>query len=68
MENETKPSHEELMEAYNTLLRNYQLLQFDKANEKVHLMMDVINSGASEKAKKLAEWHLEQLLAKPKTK
>ena len=68
MENEKQPSYEELVSMYNNLLRQYQSLQFDKANEKVRLMMDIINANCDEKIKKLASWHLEQLIAKPKTK
>lgn len=68
MDNEQKPSIEEVMNAYNTLMRQYQALQFDKGNEKVRLMLDIIKSEVSDKIKKLAEWHLEHLIAKPKNK
>lgn len=68
MENEKQPSYEEVVNMYNSLLRQHQALQFDKANEKVHLMLDILKSDCEDKVKKLATWHLEQLLAKPKTK
>ena len=76
MENENvKPSYEELQQAYQKLLqhtqeldRKYQALLQDKVLEKIKVVSAIIEhkDAYSEKVQKLADWHLQQMLAKPK--
>ena len=76
MENENvKPSYEELQQAYQQLLqqaqeldRRYQALLQDKMLEKIKVVSAIIEhkDAYSEKVQKLADWHLQQMLAKPK--
>lgn len=76
MENENvKPSYEELQNAYTQLLqqaqeldRRYQVLLQDKMLEKIKVISAIVEhkEAYSEKVKKLADWHLQQMLAKPK--
>ena len=76
MENENvKPSYEELQQAYQQLLqqaqeldRRYQALLQDRMLEKIKVVSSIMEHKDvySEKIIKLAEWHLAQMLAKPK--
>lgn len=76
MENDNvKPSYEELQQAYQQLLqqaqeldRRYQALLQDKMLEKIKVVSSIMEHKDvySEKILKLAEWHLAQMLAKPK--
>ena len=76
MENENvKPSYEELSAAYQQLAaqaqeldRRYQALLQDKMLEKIKVVSAIIEhkDAYSEKVHKLADWHLQQMLAKPK--
>ena len=76
MENENvKPSYEELQQAYQQLLqqaqeldRRYQALLQDKMLEKIKVVSSIMEHKDvySEKIIKLADWHLVQMLAKPK--
>ena len=76
MENDNvKPSYEELQQAYQQLLqqaqeldRRYQVLLQDKMLEKIKIISSIMEHKDvySEKIIKLAEWHLAQMLAKPK--
>lgn len=76
MENENvKPSYEELQQAYQQLLqqaqeldRRYQALLQDRMLEKIKVVGSIMEHKDvySEKIIKLAEWHLAQMLAKPK--
>lgn len=76
MENENvKPSYEELQQAYQQLLqqaqeldRRYQVLLQDRMLEKIKVVSSIMEHKDvySEKIIKLAEWHLAQMLAKPK--
>jgi hypothetical protein len=76
MENENvKPSYEELQQAYQQLLvqaqeldRRYQALLQDKMLEKIKVVSSIVEHKDvySNKVLKLAEWHLVQMLAKPK--
>lgn len=75
MENENvKPSYEELSTAYQQLAvqtqeldRRYQALLQDKMLEKIKVVSAIIEhkDAYSEKVQKLADWHLQQMLAKP---
>ena len=76
MENENaNPSYEELSAAYQQLAaqaqeldRRYQTLLQDKMLEKIKVISAIIEhkDAYSEKVQKLADWHLQQMLAKPK--
>ena len=76
MENDNlKPSYEELQQAYQQLLhqaqeldRRYQALLQDKMLEKIKVVSSIMEHKDAYSAKiiKLAEWHLAQMLAKPK--
>ena len=77
MENENvqKPTYEELSTANQQLLqqaqeldRRYQALLQDKMLEKIKVVSAIIEhkDAYSEKVQKLADWHLQQMLAKPK--
>lgn len=76
MENENvKPSYEELQQAYTQLLQQaqelehrYQALLQDKMLEKIKVICSILEykDVYSEEIIKLAEWHLTQMLAKPK--
>lgn len=76
MENENvKPSYEELQQAYQQLLqqaqeldRRYQVLLQDKMLEKIQVVCSIMEhkNVYPESIIKLAEWHLKQMLAKPK--
>lgn len=76
MENEhVKPSYEELQQAYQQLLqqaqdidRRYQALLQDKMLERIKVVSSIMEHKDvySEKIIKLADWHLAQMLAKPK--
>ena len=76
MENDNvKPSYEELSAAYHQLAaqaqeldRRYQALLQDKMLEKIKVISSIVEHKEfySEKIIKLAEWHLAQMLAKPK--
>lgn len=75
MENENvKPSYEELSTAYQQLAvqaqeldRRYQALLQDRMLEKIKVVSAIIEhkDAYSEKVQKLADWHLQQMLAKP---
>ena len=77
MENENvqQPTYEELSAAYQQLAaqaqeldRRYQALLQDKMLEKIKVVSAIIEhkDAYSEKVQKLADWHLQQMLAKPK--
>jgi hypothetical protein len=76
MENENvKPSYEELSVAYQQLAtqaqeldRRYQALLQDKMLEKIKVVSAIIEhkDAYSETVQELADWHLQQMLAKPK--
>jgi prefoldin subunit 5 len=76
MENENvKPSYEELSAAYQQLVaqaqeldRRYQALLQDKMLEKIKVISNIFENKEAypEKVLTLAEWHLKQMLAKPK--
>ena len=74
MEQEQQPSYEELVQEYSRLANQnrqmelaLQQMQVDKTNEQVKILLDIINSDkVSKKLTKLAEWHVQRLLAKPK--
>ena len=76
MENDNvKPSYEELQQAYQQLLqqaqeldRRYQALLQDKMLEKIKVVCSIIENKTvyPESIIKLAEWHLKQMLSKPK--
>lgn len=76
MENENvKPSYEELQQAYQQLLqqaqeldRRYQALLQDKMLEKIKVVCSIMENKNvyPESIIKLAEWHLKQMLSKPK--
>lgn len=76
MENENvKPSYEELQQAYHQLLqqaqeldRRYQALLQDKMLEKIKVVCSIMENKNvyPESILKLAEWHLKQMLSKPK--
>jgi hypothetical protein len=70
-----KPSYEELQQAYQQLLqqaqeldRRYQALLQDKMLEKIKVVCSIMENKNvyPESIIKLAEWHLKQMLAKPK--
>lgn len=76
MENDNvKPSYEELQQAYQQLLqqaqeldRRYQALLQDKMLEKIKVVCSIMENKSvyPESIIKLAEWHLKQMLSKPK--
>lgn len=72
--NEKKPTYEELAQAYqqvaqqlNEYQRGYQVLVNDKTIEKLKAICSIVEHKDcySEKVLKLADWHLQQILAKP---
>lgn len=74
-ENVNQISYEVLKQAYDQLLqqaqeldRRYQTLLQDKMLEKIKVISAIIEhkDAYSEKVQKLADWHLQQMLAKPK--
>ena len=74
-ENVQQPSYEELQNAYQQLLmqaqeldRRYQTCLQDRMLEKVRIVCNILENkdAYSGKVLKLAEWHLVQMLAKPK--
>ena len=77
VENESvkQPTYEELAQAYQQAAqqlveyqRGYQVLVNDKTIEKIKAICGIIEHKEyySEKVQKLADWHLQQMLAKPK--
>lgn len=72
MENEQKPSYEEVVNMYNNLWVKFNSLQADKMNERIKLLSDLFETDATgsyktpESIRNLAEYHLKQILAKPK--
>lgn len=74
-ESAKKPTYEELAQAYqqvvqqlNEYQRGYQVLVNDKTIEKLKAVCGIVEHKDcySEKVLKLADWHLQQMLAKPK--
>lgn len=74
-ENVKQPSYEELQSAYQIVLnkaqeyeRRYQVLLQDRTLEKIKVVGNIIEHSDvyPESIIKLAEWHLKQMLAKPK--
>ena len=74
-ENVNQISYEALKQAYDQLLqqaqeldRRYQTLLQDKMLEKIKVISAIIEhkDTYSDKVQKLADWHLQQMLAKPK--
>ena len=74
-ENVQNPTYEELNAAYQQLLqqaqeldRRYQALLQDKMLEKIKVVCSIMENKNvyPESIIKLAEWHLKQMLAKPK--
>lgn len=77
MENENKPSYEELMQAHMRLLEDfknlqlqYQTLIVDKTTDKIRLLAEMSKDKScfDKKINGLIDWNLKQLLAKPKSK
>ena len=72
MENEQNPSYEEVVNMYNALLIKLNQMQMDKTNERIKLLMEVFETDTTGSYKlpvsirSLAEYHLKQVLAKPK--
>jgi hypothetical protein len=77
MENENvqHPTYEELGAAYQQLAaqaqeveRRYQALLQDKMLEKIKVICGIVEhkEAYSAKVQKLADWHLQQMLAKPR--
>lgn len=73
--NVKQPSYEELQNAYQIVLskaqeyeRGYQVLLQDRTLEKIKVVGNIIERSDvyPESIIKLAEWHLKQMLAKPK--
>lgn len=73
--NVKQPTYEELAQAYQQLMqqaqeldRRFQALAQDKTLEKIKVISSIIEnkSAYSEKILKLAEWHMTQMLAKPR--
>ena len=73
-ENVNQISYESLRQAYDQLLqqaqeldRRYQVLLQDKMLEKIKVVCSIMEhkDAYSEKVQKLADWHLQQMLAKP---
>jgi hypothetical protein len=69
-----QPTYEELAQAYqqvaqqlNEYQRGYQVLVNDKTIEKLKAICSIVEHKDcySEKVLKLADWHLQQILAKP---
>ena len=74
-ENVKQPNYEELQNAYQIVLskaqeyeRGYQVLLQDRTLEKIKVVGNIIERSDvyPESIIKLAEWHLKQMLAKPK--
>jgi hypothetical protein len=74
-ENVNQISYEALRQAYDQLLqqaqeldRRYQTLLQDKMLEKIKVISAIIEhkDAYSDKVQTLADWHLQQMLAKPK--
>ena len=74
-ENVQQPSYEELQNAYQQLLmqaqeldRRYQSALQDRMLGKIQIVCNILEhkDAYSDKVLKLAEWHLVQMLAKPK--
>lgn len=74
-DNVKQPTYDELLTAYQQLAvqiqeleRRYQTLLQDKSLEKIKVICGIVEnkSSYSKKIIKLAEWHLSQMLAKPK--
>lgn len=72
---ENKVTYEQLTEAYTKLAQEHiqlqnalQQIQFDKSNERFKMIVDIVSNQDkfSKKIVKLAEWHLQKMLAKPK--
>ena len=70
-----RPTYTELMQAYEDMAKSFgelqykfQILSSDKLMEKMHALMHIVleKEKYSETIVNLAEWHLEQILAKPK--
>ena len=73
-ENVKQPTYDELAQAYQQVTqqlleyqRGYQVLVNDKTLEKIKVICGIIEHKEcySEKVQKLADWHLQQMLAKP---
>jgi uncharacterized protein YfkK (UPF0435 family) len=73
-ENVKQPTYEELAQAYQQVSqqlaeyqRGYQVLVNDKTIEKLKAICSIIEhkESYSDKVQKLADWHLQQILAKP---
>lgn len=73
-ENVNQISYDALRQAYDQLLqqaqeldRRYQVLLQDRMLEKIKVVSAIIEhkDAYSEKVQKLADWHLQQMLAKP---
>ena len=70
-----QPTYEQVMAAYSNLLRSYEQLRMeleayksDKLLERLKSLTQIMEhkDNYSNKILKLVEWHLEQILAKPK--
>ena len=70
-----QPTFEELAQAYTNTARELektkmelQAIRTDKILERLHTMMEIIEHKEvyPEKIVKLATWHIEQIMAKPK--
>lgn len=78
MENEQmNPSYEQLAQAYSNLIRENEQLRMnlnavstDRLLERLKTVMQIVEhkESYSENIIKLAEWHIKEMLKKPKTK
>lgn len=75
MENETKPSYDELMRAHMQLLEDfknlqfqYQMLESNKMLERIKILIDMRKNQTcfTDKINKLVDWNLIQMLEAPK--
>ena len=75
MEEQKQPSFEELAQEYNRILmENRQLqatlqqMQFDRTNDQIKTLLEIVKNKDNFSAKtiKLAEWHIQKMIAKPK--
>lgn len=75
MNQQTQPTYDQVAQAYNVLARDFENLKMeltalrtDKLVEKLTLLLNVVKDkdAYSKKIVSLAEWNIEQMLAKSK--
>lgn len=77
MENEqmNQPTYEQVVQAYNGLFRENEMIKaelnsikMDKLLEKLNMMLEVVRNKDSypKEIVNLAKWHVKQMMAKPK--